>query len=109
MLVSLREVKSSIICLRRTDVIVAKELSKCIKIRLSHSVLELHVTHIADLFIVPEPIACGRSQLLIEGSVGELHIVIIGVLHMKVFFFQRDFNLCGSLVETGRKQFLIAL
>ena len=100
-LVSLREVKSSIISLRRTHIIIAKELSKRVKIWLPHCVFELHVTHIADLFIIPKPVADGRSQLLIEGSVRELHIVVICVLHMQVFFFQRNFHLCSSLVETG--------
>lgn len=98
---SLREIESSIICLWRTHIIIAKEFSERIKIWLPHCVLELHFTGIADLFIIPKPITDGWSQLLIEGSVRELHIVVICVLYMRVFFFQRNFNLSSSLVETG--------
>jgi hypothetical protein len=48
MLMSLREIESSIICLWRTHIIVAKEFSESIKIWLPHCVLKLHFTGIAD-------------------------------------------------------------
>lgn len=98
----LRKAQRIIISLRRAHIVIAKELSKCLKVRLAHCLVKLHVTDVADLlFITPKPIshANGWRRILIERPIGQLHIAFLVFI-----LLQRDLHLGLCLVETRRDQ-----